>query len=83
MARATGGLLLDGELVVGDPDVPRTQDFAAAARLMRAGERAVTRPGRFVAFDLLAHDGRDLRSATWTARDRLLRAAVPDDPRSP
>jgi ATP-dependent DNA ligase len=77
------GCVLDGEIVIA---TPHGLDFdALQLRLHPAASRveklARSTPAAFVAFDLLAADGRDLREAPQVERrthlERLLRDAAP------
>src|SRR5437763_2328151 len=77
------GSVVDGEIVIA---TPRGLDFEALQlRLHPAASRvaklADATPAAFVAFDLLAADGRDLRGATQAERrlllERMLAAAGP------
>ena len=73
-----GGTIFDGELVaLGERGGQATQDFAAVSRAVLSGVPEATRRLRFVAFDLLALHGEDLRARPWHERDGLLRAAAP------
>jgi ATP-dependent DNA ligase len=72
--------VVDGELVV---PVRGSLDFdALSSRIHPAASRvamlAATAPAHFVAFDLLALDGRDLTSEPFEARRRLLVDALAD-----
>jgi DNA ligase-1 len=79
------GTVLDGELLAvrrGQSDEPLTiQGFAALSR--RSGRRQVSRklladvPCVFVAYDLLEHDGCDVRPLPLAERRRLLEETVP------
>jgi len=68
------GLVLDGELVV---PASGGVDFAALQHRLHAGDRRIARlareaPAALIAFDVLTHDGRDLRPAPYDERRRLL-----------
>jgi ATP-dependent DNA ligase len=69
------GTVLDGELVVWDPDSGRL-DFAALQRRLAAPRRAAVsarrRPASFVAFDILADAGVALRGHRLRHRRRVL-----------
>jgi ATP-dependent DNA ligase len=72
------GCVVDGEIVIV---TPRGLDFdALQLRLHPAASRvaklAAETPAAFVAFDLLAHDGRDLRAVPQVERRRLLERAL-------
>jgi ATP-dependent DNA ligase len=72
------GLVVDGEIVIASP---RGLDFdALQLRLHPAATRvaklAKETPAQFVAFDLLAVDGRDLREIAQSERRRLLERAL-------
>jgi DNA ligase-1 len=79
------GIVLDGELLAVEPAGPagglRLQGFAALSK--RAGRRTVPKkvladmPCVFVAYDLLEHEGVDLRGRPLADRRRLLEAIVP------
>jgi ATP-dependent DNA ligase len=72
------GTTVDGELVVvGERDGEPAQDFAAVARAVFTGRSIATDRLQFVAFDLLAAAGQDLRPRPWEERDARLREAVP------
>jgi ATP-dependent DNA ligase len=81
--RLPPGCVIDGEIVIA---TPRGLDFdALQLRLHPAASRvaklAAAQPASFVAFDLLAADGRDLRrepqAARRTALERLLGGTKP------
>jgi ATP-dependent DNA ligase len=84
LAQVPAGCVLDGEIVIA---TEHGLDFEALQlRLHPAASRvamlAKTTPAAFVAFDLLAADGRDMRATPQTERRRLLervlgRAAPP------
>jgi hypothetical protein len=68
----------DGELVaIGERDGEPVQGFAAVTHAVLAGQRGATERLRFVAFDLLAVAGEDVRPLPWQARDARLREALP------
>ena len=78
-ARLPADLILDGELVAWDPSAGRL-DFGSLQARMTAGKRiravARQRPAQFVAFDVLAAGGVDLRGRPSTARRLLLERAL-------
>jgi bifunctional non-homologous end joining protein LigD len=72
--------VLDGEIVVPDEE-GRPRFELIQPRIMARGESAIARmaeeaPARFVAFDLLYRDGRDLRNEPLRARKKELRDIV-------
>jgi ATP-dependent DNA ligase len=74
LMRLPEGCVVDGEIVI---TTPRGLDFdALQLRLHPAGSRvaklAAETPASFVAFDLLAADGRDLRAAPQRERREIL-----------
>jgi ATP-dependent DNA ligase len=72
------GTTFDGELVaIGERDGKPTQDFAAVTRAVFTGHTAATDRLRFVAFDLLAVAGEDVRPRPWEDRDGRLRETLP------
>jgi ATP-dependent DNA ligase len=72
------GTTFDGELVaVSERDGKPTQDFAAVTRGVFTGKPAATDQLRFVAFDLLAAAGGDVRGLPWEERDARLRETLP------
>ena len=76
------GAVVDGEIVIA---TPRGLDFdALQLRLHPAASRvaklARETPAQFVAFDLLALDGRDLREVALGERRRLLEGALSEVP---
>jgi ATP-dependent DNA ligase len=78
MANVPGGSVVDGEIVIA---TPRGLDFdALQLRLHPAASRvaklAKETPAGFVAFDLLAIDGRDVRGAPQSERRALLERAL-------
>ncbi len=80
MANLPGGSVVDGEIVIA---TPRGLDFdALQLRLHPAASRvaklAKETPAEFVAFDLLAIDGRDVRGAPQSERRALLERALAD-----
>ena len=80
MANLPGGSVVDGEIVIA---TPRGLDFdALQLRLHPAASRvaklAKETPAEFVAFDLLAVDGRDVRGAPQRERRVLLERALAD-----
>ena len=78
LARLPEGCVVDGEIVIA---TPRGLDFdALQLRLHPAASRvaklARERPSSFVAFDLLAHAGRDVRGVAQGERRLLLEEAL-------
>jgi len=72
------GTTFDGELVaVSERDGKPAQDFAAVTRAVFAGQSAAMDRLRFVAFDLLAVEGQDIRPLAWEERDARLRDTLP------
>jgi ATP-dependent DNA ligase len=72
------GSVLDGELVaIGERDGRPVQDFAIVGRAVLRGDVAAAGHLRFVAFDLLALAGEDLRGRQWRERDQRLAEALP------
>ena len=72
------GTTFDGELVaVSERDGKPTQDFAAVTRAVFTGKPGATDRLRFVAFDLLAVRGDDVRARPWEDRDARLRETLP------
>jgi bifunctional non-homologous end joining protein LigD len=72
------GTTFDGELVaVSEGDGKPEQDFAAVTRAVFTGRPHATERLRFVAFDLLAADGQDVRARPWDDRDARLRERLP------
>jgi ATP-dependent DNA ligase len=72
------GTTFDGELVVvTERDGKPAQDFATVTRAVFTGQAAATERLRFVAFDLLAVDGEDVRARPWEDRDARLRETLP------
>ena len=78
-ARLPPDLVLDGELVVWSLSAGRL-DFAALQARMTAGNRirtvAAQRPAQFVAFDVLAAGGEDLRGRALRERRLILERAL-------
>ena len=78
-ARLPGDLVLDGELVAWDTAAGRL-DFASLQTRMTSGRRlrsvAERRPAQFVAFDVLAAAGEDLRHKPLRERRRVLERAL-------
>jgi ATP-dependent DNA ligase len=71
-------LVVDGEIVIATPagldfDALQLRLHPAASRVAKL---ATVTPSSFVAFDLLAVDGRDLRGEPFAERRRLLEKAV-------
>ena len=78
LAGLPADLVVDGEIVIATPE---GLDFdALQLRLHPAASRvaklATATPSSFVAFDLLALDGRDLRGEEFSERRRLLEKAL-------
>lgn len=80
------GTALDGELLVADEDVPyRTASFSELQK--RLGRKAPPRsllegsPAFIRVYDLLEHEGEDLRPQSWMERRSILEAFVPRLPR--
>lgn len=72
------GTTFDGELVaVGERGGRAAQDFAAVTRAVFTGHPEATGRLRFVAFDLLALAGEDVRPCSWEERDAWLRETLP------
>jgi ATP-dependent DNA ligase len=72
------GIVLDGEIVIATPrgldfDLLQLRLHPAASRVAKL---AAEMPSSFVAFDLLAHDGADLRETPQQQRRALLEAAL-------
>ena len=78
-ARLPADLILDGELVAWDPSAGRL-DFGSLQARMTAGKRiravASQRPAQFVAFDVLAAGGADLRRRPLTEHRLILEQAL-------
>ena len=71
-------VVVDGEIVIAteaglDFDALQLRLHPAASRVEKLAKAT---PSSFVAFDLLAHDGRDLREETQGERRRLLESAL-------
>jgi hypothetical protein len=74
----SAGSVFDGELIAIDERGGRpTQDFAAVGRAVFGGDVAAATRLRFVAFDVLAVAGQDLRDRPWRERDQRLAQAIP------
>lgn len=75
------GLLLDGEVVVldaqGRPDFLRLAERAQIARASEVQRATGLSPVTFIAFDLLAADGYDLRNLPLLVRKSLLQRFFP------
>jgi ATP-dependent DNA ligase len=74
------GTVVDGEVLVVRDDV---SDFDALQNRIHPAESRIERlsketPARLVAFDLLAHEGTDLRDRPFWERRSLLESLVPD-----
>src|SRR5260221_3455166 len=74
------GCVVDGEIVIATPrgldfDALQMRLHPAASRVNRLAQET---PASFVAFDLLAIDGRDLRDAPFAERRALLERALGD-----
>jgi ATP-dependent DNA ligase len=74
LAQLPPGCVVDGEIVIATDD---GLDFDALQQRLhpaasRVAKLAIETPSSFVAFDLLAHGGRDVRSAPQRERRRLL-----------
>jgi ATP-dependent DNA ligase len=72
-----GRYVIDGEIVIDDPDAPGIQDFDALQNRLHPAESRVRllaeqTPARFIAFDVLAKDDRSLMD--WPLEER--RAAL-------
>jgi ATP-dependent DNA ligase len=82
--RLPPGLVLDGELVIARG---RGVDFGALQRRLRSAAPARTAqladdaPASLIAFDVLQHDGRDLRPSTYDERRAVLEDLLADAPR--
>ena len=71
------GTTFDGELVaVSERDGKPTQDFAAVTRAVFTGRPGATDRLRFVAFDVLAVGGDDVRARPWDDRDARFRETL-------
>jgi ATP-dependent DNA ligase len=76
------GVVLDGEIVIWEPDRNRTS-FALLQRRIAAGSavrEAYRHPAHLVAFDALQAGGRELLAEPLTARRDALAAALADAP---
>ena len=72
------GTTFDGELVaVTHRNGRPTLDFAAVTRAVFTGQPSATDRLRFVAFDVLAVAGQDVRARPWEERDARLRETLP------
>jgi bifunctional non-homologous end joining protein LigD len=75
------GIILDGELIVADdagrPSFERLQERAMLSRPGEIARAAIVRPARFMAFDLLALGGFDLRPLPLGVRKTLLERLLP------
>lgn len=75
-AEVPGGVVLDGEVVVVRPDGTLSFDALQQRMAARGGSRAVElarrRPASYVAFDVLAVAGADVRHLPWRDRRLLL-----------
>lgn len=83
LARLPDGCIVDGEIVIAtdrglDFDTLQMRLHPAASRVAKLAKET---PAQFVAFDLIASDGRDLRAAPQAERrerlERLLRETSP------
>jgi len=77
LAQLPPGLVVDGEIVIATPkgldfDALQLRLHPAASRINKLAQET---PASFVAFDLLAIDGRDLREVAQAERRRLLEDA--------
>jgi len=80
-SEAPAPLLLDGELVaLANSDRGPVQDFGAVCRAVLRNDPLDQARLQFVAFDLLAFDGADLRLQPLTDRDLRLREVLPSVP---
>ena len=80
LAKSTGPLILDGELVAVDRSgkplrFQALQSRHASGKSAIARDAAATRTA-FVAFDILSASGRDVRKMPWTARREVLESVV-------
>jgi ATP-dependent DNA ligase len=80
MALGESGVVLDGEIVVSgsagyDFDALLGRVHPAASRVQRLSRET---PARFIAFDLLARDGEDLRARRFDERRRALEEVLAD-----
>ena len=80
LARLPEDCVVDGEIVIATPkgldfDLLQLRLHPAASRVAKL---AAETPSAFVAFDLLAHDGEDLRSLPQTERRQRLERALSD-----
>lgn len=77
---AAGGLILDGEVVVFDPEMQRPVfQLVLQRERFRASELARTKwPVTYVLFDLLYLNGEDLRPLPYSERHRRLQELFPE-----
>ena len=80
LARLPDGCVVDGEIVIATPqgldfDVLQQRLHPAASRAARLAKET---PASFVAFDLLALNGRDVRALPQSERRTLLEGALAD-----
>jgi len=75
-----GGLVLDGEAVVFDPALGRPVFQLALQRERSLASRTVRQrwPVTYVLFDILYHDGADLRSLPYLERHHRLTSLLPE-----
>lgn len=79
LSELPAGTIVDGELVaLAECNGRPAQDFAAVRRAVFTGDPEASSRLRFVAFDLLALAGEDLRSRTFSERDEQLRLCLPE-----
>ncbi|MDD7966165.1 ATP-dependent DNA ligase [Actinomycetospora lemnae] len=78
------GLVLDGELVVArgaGVDFAALQQRLRSSSSARAAKLATEMPASLIAFDVLDHDGRDLRPAQYDERRQVLEDVLREAPR--
>jgi DNA ligase-1 len=79
-----GGTVIDGEILAWDAEAGRPLPFARLQR--RIGRKTVPKallkeaPAILYAYDLLEHEGRDIRARPWSERRALLERLLAEPP---
>ena len=67
-----GDLVLDGEMIVATPDGRADFELLTTRLNRRIGDRTPAQPVTLYVFDMLRHQGQDIRNRPWSERRAIL-----------